>query len=174
MESGTMRWILIGLALTLIAPTALAQTRDQANCANPDPEVGVAGCTALIESGAVKGPALALAYYNRGLHQDVQGHLDEAAADYTKAIALKPDFAAAYNNRCVVDAQKGLLDSAIEDCTRAIKLKADYESAYATRGLAYFQKGQKDEATADWSIAIKLNPGDQNVKNGLASLGATP
>ena len=43
--------------------------------------------------------ACADTYYQRGLVHAKKGELDKAIADYTKAIALKPDYAEAYYQR---------------------------------------------------------------------------
>ena len=39
------------------------------------------------------------AYYNRGFAYEEKGEHDQAIADYTEAIRLKPDYAEAYYNR---------------------------------------------------------------------------
>src|SRR5579862_8729430 len=58
----------------------------------------------------------------------------EAWNDFTKAIALKPNFAEAYNMRAIVEEQMDSLGSALDDFTTAIKLKPNFADAYFNRG----------------------------------------
>ena len=53
------------------------------------------------------------------------GSLDLAIADYTQAIALKPELARAYYNRGVAYQSTGEYNRAIEDYNEAIELKPD-------------------------------------------------
>ena len=64
-----MRWILIGVALMLVAPTAMAQTLDESmtQCIGADPNGKVSGCTAVIQGGQETGSELASVYTHRGM-----------------------------------------------------------------------------------------------------------
>ncbi|MGD1017360.1 MAG: tetratricopeptide repeat protein [Roseiarcus sp.] len=171
-----MRTILIGLALTLAALPAAAQTREQnwAKCKGVDPDLNVSGCTALIQSGRETAADLAVAYRNRGSGYGALALLDESIADETKAIALRPDYAEAYQSRGSAYADKGLADQAIADYTKAIALKPDFADAYSDRGGVYEEKGQRDQAIADYRAALKLDPTDDGSKDALKRLHATP
>jgi lipoprotein NlpI len=131
-----MRRILIGLVVAFIALPASAQTRDQnvARCNDgSDPDASIAGCTALIQSGQETSAVLAAAYYNRGNSYDGKGLHDQAIADFTQAIAIKPDFSPAYYNRGAAYETKGLRDLAIADYRATLKL--DPNQALAADGL---------------------------------------
>src|SRR6188768_1702942 len=69
-------------------------------------------------------------YLKRG--EDLSGarQYDQAIADYTTAIQLKPDYAEAYNNRGFAYYLKGDAERAIADYTRAIALRPNYPKAY--------------------------------------------
>ena len=92
-----MRRILIGLAVVaaaFLAMTAVAfiigmhlRHENVTKCLGNDP----AGCTALIQSRYESTADLAIDYYNRANIYGGKGLNDEAIADYTKAIALRPD-----------------------------------------------------------------------------------
>lgn len=86
---------------------------------------------------------------------------DQAIADYSKAIALKPDIAIAYIDRGLAYSKKGLDDQAIADFTKAIALQpypADLIArAYIERGSAYSKKGLDDQAITDYTKAIALD-----------------
>ncbi|HZL60413.1 MAG TPA: tetratricopeptide repeat protein [Stellaceae bacterium] len=130
-----MRLILIGLALTLAALPAWAQTlhENAVRCEGSDPNLRIGGCTALIQSGQVTNEVMADAYYNRCAAYIDKGLYDKAVADCTRAIALKPDFAVAYDNRGAAYEKKGLRDKAIADYRAALKL--DPTDRYALKRL---------------------------------------
>jgi tetratricopeptide (TPR) repeat protein len=171
---------LIGLALALISGPAWAQTPQQRDwCFSPTAtdDQTIDGCTALVQTGRATNQAAALdnrayAYTNKGLY-------DQAIADYTRSIALKPDDAGAYGNRGAAyyfkggndRDEKGLYDQAIADYTqaiadetRAIALKPNaldgeiVPFAYHNRGVSYRHKGLYDQAIADFTRAIALKP----------------
>ena len=171
-----MRGLLIGLALALAVP-AWAQTPQQHDwCYSPTAtgDQVIEGCTALIQSGRETTANQAAAYYNRGQAYRRKGLYDQAIADYSQAIGLKPDDPDAHIGRGVRYLNKGLYDQAIADFTRAIALKADYVIAYDNRGIAYEKKGLRDQAIVDYRAALKLDPNWQKAKDGLTRLGVTP
>lgn len=149
------KWV-IGLVLALIALPAWTQTRDEnaMKCGSGDPDA----CTALIQSGREATANLGIAYTHRGLAYSLKGRYDQAIADYSKAIELKPDYAEAYNLRASAYGKNGLLDQAIADETQAIALKPGFAPFYYNRGLAYRFKGLYDQAIADYGKAIAFRP----------------
>lgn len=86
---------------------------------------------------------------------------DQAIADYTRAIQLKPDFAEAYNNRGLAYAlkSKNQMQKAIADYGQAIRLRPAYAFAYNNRGVAYMASGHSEEALSDFNLAIQIDPG---------------
>ena len=83
---------------------------------------------------------------------------EDALADYTEAIRLKPDYAEAYNNRGIVKAKLGRHDDALADYAAAIRLKPDHAEAYNNRGAVKAKLGRHDDALADYAEAIRLKP----------------
>ncbi len=53
------------------------------------------------------------AHNNSGAWFEQQGRLEDAAACYFQALALKPDFAAAHNNLGIVRERQDRLDDAV-------------------------------------------------------------
>ena len=156
-----MRRIWIGLALALASGPAWAQTQQQHDWCYSDAATDdqtIDGCTALIQSGRETSVGQAVIYYNRGIGYDDKGLYDQAIADYTRAIALKPDYAVAYDNRGNAFNSKGLYDQAIADHTRAIALQPGLAKAHNNRGVSYAGKSLYDQAIADYNQAIALNP----------------
>jgi tetratricopeptide (TPR) repeat protein len=84
-------------------------------------------------------------------------NLDQALADYSKAIELDPKFGAAYSSRGRVYHEKGDLDEALADYCKAIELDPNFEATFVVRGGVYHEKGDLDEALADYSKAIELD-----------------
>ncbi len=92
--------------------------------------------------------------YDLGVADDQRGLYAQAVADFTRAIASRPD-AASYRGRGVAYEHLGRHDLAIADLSRAIALRPDFLDAYENRGVAYDQKGFYDRAIADYSRAIE-------------------
>ncbi len=108
-----------------------------------------------------KSPNKLRPYKNRGSAYQREGHLDQALADFSKAIELEPanpDNADSYSNRCSVYGMKGLLDQALADGSRAIQLSPTFAEAYNNRAIIYKQKGDLDQALMDYNKAIELRP----------------
>ena len=78
------------------APGARVVTENDVRCGSHDPDIAIAGCTALIESGLDTGSILAAIYQLRGIAHYNKGLTDQAIADQTSVIGLRPDFAGAY------------------------------------------------------------------------------
>jgi len=68
-----------------------------------------------------------VAYLNRGNAYIGKGLYDQAIADETKAIALKPDYALAYFDRGFAYEKKGQRDQAIADYRAALKLNPNFK-----------------------------------------------
>ncbi|MFH0917603.1 MAG: tetratricopeptide repeat protein [Candidatus Omnitrophota bacterium] len=104
-------------------------------------------------------------YFTHGCVSYNQGNLPQAIANYTKAIAIKPDYAAAYNNRGLVYFRLHNFIQAIADYTKAIALDPNFAAAYNNRGQANHNLGtlygnQRNfvQAIADYNKAIDLDP----------------
>jgi tetratricopeptide (TPR) repeat protein len=153
------------LAAVLAVVPALAQTRaeDALNCAGPNPDTKIAGCSALIAAGDKSPSDLAIVYYNRAAGHDAKQELGAALADYTKAIELAPGDAEMHAVRGWVYQRLGRRDDALADYGRAIALNPDGDQAYMLdayfrRSELYEQKGLYDRALADLDREIVLKP----------------
>ena len=98
--------------------------------------------------------------YHQGFDHLSRGQLDQAIAEFSKALANNPKFAEPYINRGLAYGRKGQYDLAIADFHKFIELEHRDPEAYYNRGLAYAKKGQYDQALADFNQALKLSPGD--------------
>ena len=78
---------------------AQSEADNWGRCEGSDPDRSIAACTALIQSAGQDAENLAVAYNNRGIAYDHKGRPEQAIADYSHALRLKPDYAGAFNNR---------------------------------------------------------------------------
>jgi protein O-mannosyl-transferase len=101
---------------------------------------------------------VAIAYYERGIVNNVHGNHDHAIEDFNQAIRLNPHYFEAYDNRGFAYSCKGDHDRAIEDHTAAIKLNPRDALAYNNRGLAYKARKDYGRAVEDFTDAIGLDP----------------
>ena len=99
----------------------------------------------------------------------VDGHPDEAIADFSAALVLDPKSAGALNNRGLAYRKKGDLDRAIADYTAAITINPLYALAFNNRGYVYEAKGQKPQAIADFRQALLFDPTLSGAKDGLTA-----
>ncbi len=109
-----------------------------------------------------KNPSAWLAWNNLGWTCHSAGDDEEAVEDFSRAIALKPNFAQALSNRGGVYAILGRFDLALEDCNRAVALAPSVARVRINRGNIFFQTHRLREAIADYDEAIRLNPNFAN------------
>jgi tetratricopeptide (TPR) repeat protein len=163
----------LALSAALFAGSAAADNwKDCAQLA--DPGLTIRGCSAILESGREMAANRVMVYNNRGNAYQNKDEVDRAIADYSRAIALDPNYANAYNNRGLAYQKKGKVDRAIADFSRAIELDPNNAAAYNNRGNAYDGKGEHGRAIADYRRALSKNPGDQDSKDALKRLGVEP
>ncbi len=95
---------------------------------------------------------------SRGMVQEMLENLEQASADYNKAIEINPKYANAYNNRGNIKSKRADFKGAIKDYNRAIELNSLFVEAYCNRGIAEENLGDHHEALEDFDRAIELNP----------------
>ncbi len=92
-----MRVLSMIVLLALLGGSAVlhGQTRDDNwnRCKGSDPDLSIAGCTAIIQSGQENNVNLANAFYNRGITYGHKGEYDLAIQDFDQALRLNPSFA---------------------------------------------------------------------------------
>jgi tetratricopeptide (TPR) repeat protein len=151
------------LAVTLLAalgdlPVA-AQSLDEAwtRCQNCNPDVSIAGCTAVIAHRDETDDRRGIAFTNIGA---ARGDLDRAIISFDQAIRLNPSFAGAYRGRAMVYELRSEFDRAIADLGQAMRLDAADPWAIGHRARMYLKAGRIDEAIAGYDAALKLQPRD--------------
>jgi tetratricopeptide (TPR) repeat protein len=106
------------------------------------------------------------AYDTRAIALHVAGDIEDALADYTRALELSPDDARVLSNRAEAHYDMGDDASCIADAERSITLASDDPSPHVFRGRALVRLGRIGEARADAEKAAAL--GDESL---LAELG---
>jgi len=112
-----------------------------------------------------KNPGSSMAWNGRGMFNSTKGNLEQAIADYSKAIELgsgsylaNTNRSVHYRNRGYAYYRKGQFDRAIDDYDKAIELAPRNVKSYVGRGYAYHKKGLYGKAIRDYTKAIELEP----------------
>ena len=150
-----MRKTLIGLFLVSGALPAAAQVSDMQwnNCANPAivASARINACTKIIKSGQLSSVNMASIYLDRGIAYDDMRLYDLAIADYTKVIALRPDFSEGYNGRAWIYHEKGEDAKGLADAHKAVSLERT-PNHLATLADITAKLGQNNNATAKLTV----------------------
>jgi tetratricopeptide (TPR) repeat protein len=129
------------------------------------PQEKVAVCTEVIQSGALNGIPLALAYFSRGSASSGIGDQKGAQADYKQSLKLFSDVIRVSQPSSPILFERGLIyqtigdaDQAIIDYSDAIRLAPNETYAYVNRGIVLYTKKDNNEgAIADFDAALKIN-----------------
>ncbi len=146
------------VVIWLLSALTPSSARAQARCGDPDPEVSISVCSAIIQAGRARGRDLAVAHTERGVAYVALLDYDRALHDFGEAIRIDATFAKAFANRGAVHGAKQDFDKAIDDFTRALKLEPRSSHAFADRAGMHRLNGQHDEAIRDYTEAIRMNP----------------
>jgi tetratricopeptide (TPR) repeat protein len=154
-KSALCTCLLLGAAMA-----AIGQSRQENlnKCRSADPDIRIAGCTALIQAGQDTTQNLSVIYNNRGSAIASKREYDRAIQDYNEAIRLSPSTAYNYRERGKAYYAKRDYDHAIQDFSEAIRLDPNDASAYNFRGNACDIKNDHDRAIQDFNEAIRLSP----------------
>jgi serine/threonine protein kinase/Flp pilus assembly protein TadD len=95
---------------------------------------------------------------DRGLANFFLGRLEEAIADFTRAIELNPRDWAGYNNRGAVYDRLHRYEEGLADMEKAVELNPTALLPRSNLGIKKMQLGRVREALADYDKAIELDP----------------
>jgi len=107
------------------------------------------------------------AHNNLGLTQQAAGQMQEAMAQFSQALRLKPDFALAHYNLGIVLEQVGRVQEAIGHYEQAVRSEPDFGLAHYELGIALVKQGRLQEATEHWKHALRIQPGYADAHNTL-------
>jgi len=117
-------------------------------------------------------PEMSGAYNNRGNFYKENNRLEEAMADFNKAIEADPENHLSFSNRGTLFRKQNKFDLALADFNKALELKPTYHLAYTNRGNVYFSLNRDEEAIADYNQALKLKNTDFNAYSNRAAIYA--
>jgi serine/threonine-protein kinase len=116
-------------------------------------------------------PAATAVYNNIGRALHAKGCVEEAIAEYQKAIEIDPKFAPArVNLGQILSNDKHDYDGAIAYYKKALELDFDDAVAHFDLGIALKGKGQLEDALAEYQKAIALDPRLADPHGGLGAI----
>jgi len=104
-----------------------------------------------------------IALYDRATSRTGLGQLDPAIADYTSALALRPNEAQVLVDRSSVYFRSGKFEQAGPDIERLIVLRPTFAHAYGLRALLNVRRGALEQSRQDFKTSVKLAP--ENIRN---------
>ena len=96
-----------------------------------------------------------------------RGQLDEALANYQRAVEPKSDRPDIRNNLGLVLEKLGQTDEATAQFQEALKLEPDFTDAHNNLGNALEKRGRIAEATAHYERALEIDPDHAQGHNDL-------
>jgi len=166
-----MRHLVVIAGALLVATVRTASADVLGDCyRNVRPDAQIAACSQIIESSVFGRDEKALAFTNRGEARTEAGALNEAIADFTAALRLRPDSARSLAGRGEARFAAGNFPGAITDYNDAIRLMPASANLYFDRGHVYLAAGSLDASIRDLTEAIRLDPNSASAYNnrGLA------
>jgi Mlc titration factor MtfA (ptsG expression regulator) len=133
-------------------------TRAEHRLALDDRNGALEDYAAIIERS--KGAEKAEALFDRAQLLDEMDRTDEAIADLTAAVTVRPDYAAALGHRGHLLAGRGDLDAALRDLDAAVKLDKRDDLLRRWRSELHRRAGRLDLALKDVEKAIRLYGGE--------------
>ena len=148
--------LLAGIMIMALPGMALADRYSECNQPGADWELGIRGCTKIIERGQKEGVSnLVKAFLSRAIWHSNMRQYDLSIADCTKAIQLNPGSGRAYRRRGQGYRNKRDWKRALSDYTKAIELEPT-PLLYHGRSKIYEELGKFNLAIADLSMRIKI------------------
>jgi tetratricopeptide (TPR) repeat protein len=114
-----------------------------------------------------------VAHNNLGNALMESGRLDEAIAQYRKALQIDPRHAEMHYNLGNVLLARGELDAALAEYQEAVKLRPDHPFARTNMASVLARQGRFAEAAGHFQRAMEIRPDFPDVINNLAWLRAT-
>jgi len=114
-------------------------------------------------------------FVQRGRLKSYDGLREAAIEEFSKAIAVDPQYAPAYFYRGIEEKLIHDYTASITDLTKAITLQPNDEQAYLFRGITLIALEKYEEAEKDFSRSLQINPTADayrfraNVRNSLSN-----
>lgn len=172
------RWILVPSLVLLLTTPAISDPLhgtacDPANVSGPKPQDVVASCTAALRDTTLTPDQRVVALMMRGgtfYHR--LNRLDDAIADFTGVIAIRPEYTMGWKFRAIVYALKGDLARAEKDDQSALAIVPDNAEILAHSCSVRAGLKEFDAAVADCSKSISIAPRNSTVFDARALIYA--
>jgi tetratricopeptide (TPR) repeat protein len=99
-----------------------------------------------------------IGYINLGNISLQKGDIDNAIAQYQKALEINSNDASAHSDLGTAFLQKKEVDEAIAQYQKAHEINPTYALTDYNLGIAFIQKGEVDDAIAQFQKALEMNP----------------
>ncbi|MYJ06277.1 MAG: tetratricopeptide repeat protein [Acidobacteria bacterium] len=109
--------------------------------------------------------------YDLALVLDRSGRLDEAVAEYERALDRNPNHVDALINLGIALARQGELVRATRLFERAATVDPEHADAQANLGALYLAEGAREAARQAFEQALEIDPGHAGAAEGLRQLG---
>jgi tetratricopeptide (TPR) repeat protein len=116
---------------------------------------------------SARNPDSFLAHNNLGVALAARGLVDEAIAEYGRALEVRPDYAESLNNLGNALLRKGRIDQAIDQFRKASQSQPDDANIWNNLGKGLLQNRQTDEAASSFKKALALQPQFADAQNNL-------
>ncbi|MCE0497563.1 MAG: tetratricopeptide repeat protein [Methylacidiphilales bacterium] len=114
-----------------------------------------------------KNPNCWVGHNNLGLALFQKGQVDEAIAQYQKALDLNPNNTDALGNLALAFKQRGQLDEAIALYQKILGINHNNAKAHNNLGNIFLKKGLPDAALAHYQKALEIDPSFAEAHNNL-------
>jgi len=111
-----------------------------------------------------------IAHTNLGIAFSEAGKHNEAVAQYSDALRIKPDLADARNDLGVALANQGRTADAVHEFEEALRIKPDQAASHYNAGVLLRQMGNTTEALRHFEAALALDPNYQDARREYDSL----
>jgi tetratricopeptide (TPR) repeat protein len=98
------------------------------------------------------------------------GRLEEAIAEWTKALALNPESDKAHNNVGLLLVGVGRFGEAVPHFEKTLQINPEYPAAHSNLGVALAGAGKPDEAVAEFEKALAVDPESAEAHNNLGRI----
>jgi tetratricopeptide (TPR) repeat protein len=126
----------------------------------------------LWEHTAKRDPLNYLAHDHLGMLAVAQGRLDEASAQFSRALQIKPDYDLSHSNLGQVLADQGKLQQAQEQFELALRCNPNCVAAHVNLGTAYARQNSFEKAHEHFQQALSLDPAHPEANYNMAMLSA--
>jgi tetratricopeptide (TPR) repeat protein len=148
-----------GTALTLaLGSLTWAQSRSYSNMET------------LWRTTIAEAPQCWMAHTNLGFELYRQGRIEEAVAEYSRALEINAADPEAHNDLGLALQRQGNLERAIAEHREAIWIEPEFPEAFNGLGVSLLDEGKTREAEAAFREALRINPADAEAANNLGNV----